>query len=76
MENTNISQLNFSKNLKRLRNGENKFGKKFSQQQISQATGIARSMISEYENGVKEPTLGALDKLAKFFDITLDELCY
>lgn len=76
MENTNVSQLNFGNNLKRLRGGENKFGKKFSQQQVAQSTGIARSMISEYENGIKEPTLGALDKLSRFFDVTLDELCY
>lgn len=70
------SQLNFSNNLKMLRSGANKFGKKFSQQQVATATGLARSAISEYENGIKEPTLGALNKLADFFEITLNELCY
>lgn len=76
MEKTEISQLNFSKNLKRLRLGNNKFGKKFSQQQVADATGIARSAISEYENQIKEPTLGVLIALAEFFKITLNELCY
>ncbi len=76
MDKNRDSQLNFDKNLKMLRLGGNKFGKKFSQQQIANATGLARSIISEYENGIKEPTLGALDKLADFFDISLDELCY
>ena len=76
MEKIVASQLNFGKNLKSLRLGSNKFGKKFSQQQIAVSTGLARSVISEYENQIKEPTLGALIKLANFFDITLNELCY
>lgn len=76
MEKFKASQLNFGVNLKSLRLGNNKIGKKFSQQQVASATGLARSLISEYENNIKEPTLGALDKLAKFFDLSLDELCY
>lgn len=76
MDENRDSQLNFNKNLKMLRLGGNAFGKKFSQQQIADATGLARSIISEYENGIKEPTLGALDRLAKFFNVSLDELCY
>ena len=76
MKKNKKSQINFSQNLKNLRAGKNKFGKKFSQQQIATSTGLARSIISEYENGIKEPTLGALVKLAEFFDITLNELCY
>ena len=71
-----VSQLNFSKNLKSLRGGNNKFGKKISQQQVASGTGLARSAISEYENGIKDPTLGALIKIADFFEITLNELCY
>ena len=76
MEKNKGSQLKFSTNLKNLRTGANKWGKKFSQQQIASATGLARSIISEYENAIKEPTLSALLKLANFFDITLNELCY
>lgn len=70
------SQLNFAKNLKSLRAGGNKIGEKYTQQNVADATGLARSIISEYESGLKEPTLGAIDKLAKFFDVSLDELCY
>jgi len=69
-------QVNFSENLKKMRLGQNKSGQNFTQSQIARQTGIARSMISDYENGVKEPTLSALVKLSKFFEISLDELCY
>lgn len=72
----NAMKENFSQNLKDLRLGSNKFGKKLSQQQIASAIGVARSMISDYENGVKEPTLCVLVKLANYFDLSLDELCY
>ncbi len=67
--------MNFGKNLKNLRNGNNKFAKKFSQQQIASVTGLSRSIISEYENSIKEPTISAALKLADFFEISLDELC-
>ena len=68
--------VKFSDNLKSLRQGNNRFGKKFTQAQIAEQTGIARSMISDYEHGVKEPTLSVLVKLAKFFELSLDDLCY
>ncbi len=71
-----MRQINFSNNLKNLRTGSNKFGKKFSQKQVADKTGISRSLISEYENGIKEPTIGAVVKLADFFEITLEELCF
>ena len=71
-----MKSIKFSQNLKNLRAGNNKFARKFTQQQIAGQTGIARSMISDYENGRKEPTLSALDKLSCFFEISIDELCY
>ena len=70
-----MSEQNFGKNLKDLRTGGNKFGKKYSQKDVSIATGISRSLISEYENQIKEPTLSAIIKIAEFFDVSLDELC-
>lgn len=66
-----MKQILFAQNLKMLRKSQ-----KLSQQQIAEKTGIARSMISDYENGKKEPTLSVLDKLAKYFDLTLEELVY
>ena len=66
-----MKQILFAQNLKMLRKSQ-----KLSQQQIAEKTGIARSMISDYENGKKEPTLSALDKLAKYFNLTLEELVY
>jgi transcriptional regulator with XRE-family HTH domain len=66
-----MKQMLFADNLKNLRKS-----KKLSQQQIAGGTGIARSMISDYENGKKEPTLSAVVKLAEFFGLTLDEMVY
>ena len=66
-----MKQILFAQNLKMLRKSQ-----KLSQQQIAEKTGIARSMISDYENGKKEPTLSVLDKLAKYFNLTLEELVY
>lgn len=71
-----VSQLKFSQNLKSLRQGANSLGKKYTQQQLASSIGVARSAISEYENGVKEPTLAVVANIAKFFNITLDELCF
>lgn len=71
-----MKEIKFSQNLKNLRAGDNKFARKFTQQEIAHATKIARSLISDYEHGNKEPTLWALNKLADFFEISLDELCY
>ena len=71
-----MSQINFSNNLKKFRLGQNKLGKKYSQKQVSEGTGISRSLISEYENGIKEPTLTAFVNIAKFFDVSLEELCF
>ena len=66
-----MKQINFAGNLKQYRKT-----RRLSQQQVADGTGVARSMISDYENGRKEPTLSALDKIAKYFDVTLEELVY
>ncbi len=69
------SQLKFGQNLKKLRQGGNKAGVKYTQQQVAEAAKIARSLISEYENGLKEPTLSIVIALADFFGVSLEELC-
>ena len=71
-----MKQICFAENLKNLRTSGGKYKHKLSQEAIAKATGIARSMISDYENGKKEPTLSALEAIANFFEITLDELVY
>jgi transcriptional regulator with XRE-family HTH domain len=68
--------VNFGGHLKALRAGENKFGKKFSQKQVAESCSVARSAISEYENGIKEPTLSVIVAIAKFFEISIDELVF
>lgn len=45
-----------------------------TQQEISDKTNISRSVISQYENGIVEPTANVIVKLAEFFQITTDEI--
>ena len=56
-------------NLKKLRES-----KHYSQEQMSQKLGVARSTISMWENGKSQPDNDALIRIAEFFDTTLDYL--
>ncbi|MEN7549916.1 helix-turn-helix domain-containing protein [Rapidithrix thailandica] len=59
-----------SKNLRYLReqNGKQSQGK------LAEAMGVTRSAISSYEDGRAEPKLELLNKLADYFNITVDQL--
>ncbi|GAB4409898.1 MAG: hypothetical protein OHK0053_36700 [Microscillaceae bacterium] len=59
-----------SKNLKFLReqNGRQ------SQEALANALGVTRSAISSYEDGRAEPKLVVMNKVAHYFNITLDQL--
>lgn len=61
--------MNFAENLKNLRIKEN-----VSQIDLSKETGIPQSVISRFERGKLEPKLSSLQKLAKFFNISIDKL--
>lgn len=45
-----------------------------SQEQLSFAAKIDRSYISEIENGLRNPSLQTLEKLAKAFKVKLSDL--
>jgi len=56
-------------NLKRIR-----IEKGISQGDISRALKVARSFISDLENGKRNPTLSTIAKLAKAIGVSLGEL--
>lgn len=47
---------------------------KLTQKQLSDATGIRQSVISEYENGKRKITFSAAQKLASALNIAPEEL--
>lgn len=59
-----------SKNLKHLRERNGKQ----SQENLANSLGITRSAISSYEDGRAEPKLVVMNKIAQYFNITLDQL--
>lgn len=63
-----ISQK-LGKNLKSIR-----LEKKMSQGDICRKLGMDRGYISKVENGLKNPTIGNIEKLAKALGVSVDEL--
>ena len=59
----------FQNNLKELR-----LQKKIGQVQLAKSIGVSKGIISLWENGLREPNMYSLIALAKFFDISIDEL--
>lgn len=49
-------------------------GKKISQMELAQATGLSQSAIAKWELGKADPCSTALIKLAKYFDKSVDYL--
>lgn len=50
-------------------------GKKITQEELEEQSGISQSMISAMETGrIPNPTLATLRALAEQLDITIDEL--
>jgi len=56
-------------NIKRLREE-----REMTQQQIAELINMHRSNYSKIESGQRELSVSALDKIAKYFGITIDEL--
>lgn len=61
--------MNLSKTLKEKRQELN-----LKQSELAEKAGITLSAISNYEQGLREPKLNVLIKIADIFDMTLDEL--
>lgn len=51
-----------------------RLNKEFSQQEVADKVGISRSVLSQYENNIVEPTAYVVKKFAIFFDVTSDYL--
>ena len=64
-----MKKYKFGEVLKELRI-ENSIG----QEKLAKAIGVTHSIISLWENGLREPTLSNLIALADFFNVTLDFL--
>ncbi len=64
-----VYQNKFKDNLKELRQEKN-----LGQVELAKAVGVSKGVISLWENGLREPTMYSLITLAKFFNISIDEL--
>lgn len=62
-------QNNFKDNLKEFRKEKN-----IGQVELAKALGVSKGIISLWENGLREPNMYSLIKLAKYFDVSIDEL--
>jgi transcriptional regulator with XRE-family HTH domain len=63
--------MNIGSNIKRLREDRG-----VKQSEIADLIGMHRSNYSKIENGQREISVPALDKIAKYFNISLDELVH
>jgi transcriptional regulator with XRE-family HTH domain len=61
--------MNVGENIRKIRED-----KGFTQQQIADLVGMHRSNYSKVETAQRELSINALAKVAKFFDLSLDEL--
>ena len=48
--------------------------KNIGQVELSKAIGVSKGIISLWENGLREPNMYSLIALAKFFNVSIDEL--
>lgn len=62
-------QNKFKNNLKELRQERN-----LGQVDLAKEIGVSKGVISLWENGLREPNMYSLILLAKFFEVSIDEL--
>lgn len=62
-------QNKFKENLNELR-----LEKNMCQVELAKAIGVSKGVISLWENGLREPNMYSLIIIAKFFNVTIDEL--
>ncbi len=60
---------NFGEKLKALR-----LSMGVSQKVVSSALGLTRNAFTNYENGIREPSLETLKKICVYFDVSADYL--
>lgn len=59
-----------SKNLRYLRRKNNRQ----TQEELAEGLGLTRSVISSYEDGRAEPSVGTLIKMSEFFDMSIESI--
>lgn len=59
----------FLKGLKQIRKEKN-----LNQLKVAMDLNISREALSHYENGKREPSLDMLNKLSKYFNVSIDYL--
>lgn len=59
----------FNENLRTIRESKN-----FSQKEIAEKIGVAKSTYSLYESGNREPNVETIKKIADVLDVSADEL--
>ena len=64
-----ISDMGFPKNLKDLR-----VARGIGQAELAKVFNISLKTISHWETGYSEPSIAQLIALARFFDVTVDDL--
>lgn len=68
-QNKSVKQNLFADMLKKLRETN-----KVSQEELAMFCGIKRQQVSNYELGISRPSLEIIEKIADFFDVTVDYL--
>lgn len=63
-------ELSIGNKLKKLR-----IERGLTQQTVTDALGISRSVYSQYENDEREPSLRRMISISRFFMVSLDYLC-
>lgn len=48
--------------------------KNVGQVELAKAIGVSKGIISLWENGLREPNMYSLIKLARYFNVSIDEL--
>ena len=64
-----MSEKFFMKELKNIRKA-----KKLNQLKVAMDLNISREALSHYENGKREPSLDMLNKLSKYYNVSIDYL--
>lgn len=59
----------FKENLKEFR-----LERDLGQVELAKVVGVSKGVISLWENGLREPTMHSLILLAKYFNVSIDEL--
>lgn len=65
----NVIMKIFCERIKKLRIEAN-----LTQAEVSKALNMSRNAFTNYENGIREPSLETLTKICKFFDVSADYL--